>query len=487
MLFNSFAYMIFLPVVVLLYWSCPRQWRTLLLLSASYVFYMFWKPIFGLLILGMTVANYFVGLWLDKNKTHRKAILMAGIAFNLIVLGFFKYAYFSRDSANCFLKLFGSQALPQFPFDIILPLGISFFAFEFIHYIVDVYKGSPAIKGFGDFALFPSFFPTQIAGPIKRFQDFIPQLHKHTPFKMEYLNEGAELVLFGLFKKICLADNIAIVVNRCYAHPELLSATDMWLVAWTFVFQIYFDFSGYTDVARGSALMMGFKVPVNFDLPLTSPSVVELWRRWHISLSSWLRDYLYIPLGGSRGDGLLTLRNLMITMVLCGLWHGASLNFLVWGFYLGLTLVFHRLWRKLVERFSWLQKIVATKPFHLFAIACTFNSFALGLVFFRTGNMQTAWLVIRKLFCLDAAGNLASTLAPGILGTSGSAAFQLLPLLLAGFMTAQMISSRFRQTPGIMPIPASLPALKGAYLAVLVIALLLAAPAVTGQYIYFQF
>jgi alginate O-acetyltransferase complex protein AlgI len=487
MLFNSFSYMVFLPVVVLLYWNCPRKFRTPLLLLASYVFYMFWKPIYGLLILALTVANYFLGRVLDKNKSHRKLLLIGGIAFNLLVLGFFKYAYFARDSANEFLKFLGSSQLPQFPFDIILPLGISFFAFEFIHYIADVYKGSPAVKSFMEFALFPSFFPTQIAGPIKRFQDFIPQLAHDTKFKAEFLNEGIELVLFGLFKKVCLADNIAIVVNRCYAHPDILSAADMWIATWAFFFQVYFDFSGYTDVARGSAALLGFKVPINFDMPMLSCSITDFWRRWHISLSTWLRDYLFIPLGGSKEGELMTQRNSLITMTIAGLWHGASMNFLAWGFYLGLMLVVHRNWLQLVRKVSWLQNVVATKLFHIFAIALTFNAFSFGLVFFRSSNMQMAWSVMRKMLLLDPspAGTLAYI--PSMLTTSSSVMFLLMPLMLGAFLLAQMLVSRFKGTPGIMPFPQTAPALRGVYLAVLAIILLLVAPGVTANYIYFQF
>lgn len=479
--------MIFLPVVVALYWACPRHWRTPLLLLASYVFYMFWKPIYGLLILGLTIGNYFLGLILDKNQSHRKQLLFVGIAFNLLVLGFFKYAYFGRDTANEMLKLFGSQQLPQFPFDIILPLGISFFAFEFIHYIADVYKGSPAVKSFMEFALFPSFFPTQIAGPIKRFQDFVPQLQHQTKFKMEYLNEGVELVLFGLFKKVCLADNIAIIVNRCYAHPDILSAADLWIATWAFFFQVYFDFSGYTDVARGSALMMGFKVPINFDMPMLASSIADFWRRWHISLSTWLRDYLFIPLGGSKKGEWITQRNALITMTIAGLWHGASMNFLAWGFYLGLMIVVHREWQKFCRRFEFMQKIVASKLFHIFAIAFTFNSFSFGLVFFRSQDMQMAWSVMRKMLLLDPSPAGTTALVPSMLNTSSSVIFLLAPLMLAAFVIAQIIVSRFKGTPGVMPIPANLSGLKGAYLAVLAIILLLVAPGVTAQYIYFQF
>lgn len=487
MLFNSFSYMVFLPIVVLLYWVMPKSWRTPLLLLASYVFYMFWKPIYGILILALTVINYFLGIALDRFQEKKKLVLFIGIAFNLLVLGFFKYAYFARDSVNTALKLFSNTQVPQFPFDIILPLGISFFAFEFIHYIVDIYRGSKPVKSFMEFALFPSFFPTQIAGPIKRFQDFVPQLTHDTKFKIEYLNQGMELILFGLFKKVCLADNIAIVVNRCYAHPDLLNGADMWLATWAFFFQVYFDFSGYTDVARGSALLLGFKVPINFDMPMLASSIADFWRRWHISLSSWLKDYLFIPLGGSKHGELITHRNALITMTIAGLWHGASMNFLAWGFYLGLMIVIHREWHKLWKRVSWMEPIVKHKLFHIASIALTFNTFSFGLVFFRSQNMDMAWSVMRKMILLEPAAAGYSALMPSILTTTGSIMFLLLPLILLSFLVAQIVVSRFKGTPGIMPVPAAFPALKSIYLAALAIILLLVAPGVTANYIYFQF
>lgn len=487
MLFNSFAYMIFLPVVVILYWLSPRKLRTPLLLVASYVFYMFWKPVYGLLILGLTAANYFTGRFLEKSRKSRALILAAGITFNLLALGYFKYAYFARDSVNWLLQICGTQQLPQFPFDIILPLGISFFAFEFIHYLADVYKGSPSIKSFTEFALFPSFFPTQIAGPIKRFQDFVPQLQHDREFKAEYLSEGIELVLFGLFKKVCLADNLSIIVNRCYAHPDILNAADMWLATWSFFFQVYFDFSGYTDVARGSAMLMGFKVPINFDMPMLASSITDFWRRWHISLSTWLRDYLFIPLGGSKGGELLTQRNIMITMTIAGLWHGASLNFLAWGFYLGLMQVVHRNWQWFCRQIKALEKIVASKLFHIFSIALTFNAFSFGLVLFRSKDMETAFTVMKKMLFIDTVNSTSPSFIPSILNTSSSPIFLLLPLVLAAFLLAQIIVSRFKGTPGIMPTPKSAPALKGAYIAILAIIILLIAPGVTASYIYFQF
>lgn len=486
MLFNSFSYMIFLPLVVLLYWVMPRKFRTALLLLASYVFYMFWKPIYGILILALTVANYFIGMAIDRTEKHKKLALTLGIVFNLLVLGFFKYAYFARDSANSCLKVFSTTQLPQFPFDIILPLGISFFAFEFIHYIVDIYRGSKPVKGFMEFALFPSFFPTQIAGPIKRFQDFVPQLQHESKFKIEYLNQGAELVLFGLFKKVCLADNIAIVVNRCYAHPDILTAADMWLATWAFFFQVYFDFSGYTDVARGSALMLGFKVPINFDMPMLASSIADFWRRWHMSLSSWLRDYLFIPLGGSKFGEIMTHRNALITMTIAGLWHGASMNYLAWGFYLGLMIVVHRAWTMLWKQYAPLEKIVQSQLYSILAVALTFNAFSFGLVFFRSTNMDMAWSVMRKMLFIDPSPAGYTAWMPSILTTSGSIMFLLLPLILLGFLISQIIVSKFRGTPGIMPT-FNIPGFKPVYLATLAIILLIVAPGVTASYIYFQF
>jgi D-alanyl-lipoteichoic acid acyltransferase DltB (MBOAT superfamily) len=465
----------------------PFKLRVPLLLVASYVFYMTWKPVYGVLILAMTAMSYACGLLMERFKAQRKGIFWTGIVLNLVALGFFKYAYFARDCVNQLISVVGMKQLPAISFEIVLPLGISFFAFEFIHYLADVYTGSKPVKSFLEFALFPSFFPTQIAGPIKRFQDFIPQLHSARKVSLTEFSEGVELILFGLFKKVVLADNIAPLVNRCYAHPEILTGMDLWLAIYAFTFEIYFDFSGYTDIARGSAQILGFKVPENFNLPFLASSISDFWRRWHISLSSWLRDYVFFPLGGSRKGELRTCVNLFATFVVCGLWHGAALHYVVFGALHGAMMTIHRLWQKCTAYSSILARIARSKLFHYLAVATTFHCFGLSLVIFRLDSLQTAWLVYRKIFFLEAAPAGLMSWQPTIMNTDGSIVFQIFPFLLAGFFGAQLIVSRFRGTPGIMPAPRWLPGFKAIYLTALVVVLLLLTPDMTPQFIYFQF
>lgn len=481
MLFNSIAYLIFLPIVVGLYWLVPAKFRTALLLVASYAFYMFWKPIYGLLIFSLTVVNYALGLFMAAKPEQKKPILTLGIALNLAILAFFKYAYFLHDTVNDIFSFVHAPALPPIAINIILPLGISFFVFEFIHYLVDIYRGGQPVHSFMQFALFPSFFPTQIAGPIKRYQDFIPQLNKELKLTTPEFNEAVELILFGLFKKVCLADNLAPIVNRCYAHPEILNGTDAWLAAYAFVFQVYFDFSGYTDIARGSAQLMGFKVPINFNLPYLSASISEFWRRWHISLSSWLRDYLFIPLGGSRRGTLITYRNLLITMALGGLWHGASMQFLFWGISLGVWLIINKTWRTFVEKIPALDAATKTKLYRAFAIALTFQSWTVSMVFFRAQTMKVASTLLGKMF-FDI-GNFQ----PTILNTNDSIIFAILPFVLLALFAAQLLVSKLKETPGIMPDFPSIPGFKPAYLAFLLMILLVCCPDSTPSFIYFQF
>ncbi|MGH9553221.1 MAG: MBOAT family O-acyltransferase, partial [Terriglobales bacterium] len=367
---------------------------------------------------------------------------------------------------------------------IILPLGISFFVFEFIHYLVEVHKGGKPVRSFWEFALFASFFPTQIAGPIKRYQDFIPQLREQHRLTMKDVDEGIELILFGLGKKVLLADNMAPIVQAAYAHPQLLSAVDLWAAACVFSFQLYFDFSGYTDIARGSARLLGFKVPLNFDLPYMAGSIAEFWRRWHISLSSWLRDYLFVPLGGSRNGAAATCRNLLITMALGGLWHGAAPHYFVWGVYHGVLLIAHRLWSQSLEQVMWFQSLAKTRLYRALAIASTFALVTLGLVIFRAPDMQAASYMVQKMLLLDTA---AAGLQPWQLSlptTNSAPIFLYVPLLLTMLLAGQLLGQKYRTTYGIMPF-AGRP--KALYLAALAAILLIWSPDVTPAFIYFQF
>lgn len=398
MLFNSLQYLVFLPTVFVLFWLVPHRLRVPLLLVASYVFYMSWRPIYGLLIFGLTLGNFLLVPFVAKAQEikEKKLWLALVVTVNLITLGIFKYAYFGMDCVKSGLNLFHIN-WHEPHLHILLPLGISFFVFEFIHYAVEVYRGKPVVKKFMDFALFASFFPTQIAGPIKRYQDFIPQLDIPAKFKWEYIDEGMQLILMGLCKKVLLADNLAMVVQAGFSHPEKFSSIDMWLIAYAFAFQIFFDFAGYTDIARGSALLFGYKVPINFNLPYLAANAADFWRRWHISLSSWLRDYLFIPLGGSRGSKWFTYRNLFITMALGGLWHGAANHYLLWGVYQGLLLIAHREFVGVMEALGWHAKLVKSKLYHVFSVIVTFQFVCVGWVLFRAESEQNAWQILSKL------------------------------------------------------------------------------------------
>jgi alginate O-acetyltransferase complex protein AlgI len=398
LLFNSLQYLLFLPTVFLLFWVLPHKLRVPLLLVASYVFYMSWKPIYGLLIFGLTLGNFLLVPLIEKAVTvkAKKWWLALVVAANLITLGIFKYAYFAVDTVKSSLTLFGIN-WHEPHLHILLPLGISFFVFEFIHYAVEVYRGKPLVKNFMDFALFASFFPTQIAGPIKRYQDFIPQLDIASKFKWDYVDQGMQWILMGLFKKVIIADNLALVVQAGFAHPENFSSLDLWIITYAFAFQIFFDFAGYTDIARGSAMLFGYKVPINFNLPYLAANVANFWDRWHISLSTWLRDYLFIPLGGSRCGKWTVYRNLFITMALGGLWHGAANHFLAWGAYQGFILIVHRQYVELLKKLGWAEKLHASKLYHVLSVIVTFHFVCIGWVLFRADNMNIAWAIINKL------------------------------------------------------------------------------------------
>jgi alginate O-acetyltransferase complex protein AlgI len=330
MLFNSIYYAFFLPLVVILFWVVPRRIRYPFLLVASYLFYMNWIPAYVGLILALTVVNYGFGFLIARQRS--RAWLALAVVVDLGVLGYFKYANFFIGTAR-------AAGLDAATANILLPLGISFFTFEFIHYVVDVWRGSPPVRNFVQFALFAAFFPTQIAGPIKRYQAFVHQLQEYPAFNLALAYDGLFLILRGLFKKVILADSLARIANLGFDNPTNLSSAETWIAVYAFAFQIFFDFSGYTDIGRGSAQLFGFTVPENFAAPYLARNLADFWRRWHMSLSSWLRDYLFIPLGGSRGSRLENYRNLFLTMALGGLWHGAAWHFVLWGSFQGVGLV----------------------------------------------------------------------------------------------------------------------------------------------------
>jgi alginate O-acetyltransferase complex protein AlgI len=383
MLFASLQYLVFLPIVVAAYWLAPTKWRNALLLVASYVFYMSFVAIYGVLIFLLALTNYALGLWIARSSRPRLVLVLA-IVLDLGVLGFFKYTNFLLSAGT---DLVGAE-MSWFTLQIVLPLGISFFTFEFVHYVVDIYRGSVPIHNFTNFHLFASFFPSQIAGPIKRFQPFNDQLSPHPPFDAALFEEGIWLVVRGLAKKVALADHLAPLVATAFTPGVAPTQIGAWVGAYAFALQIFLDFSAYTDIGRGTAQLLGYRLPENFAIPYIAAGFRDFWRRWHISLSTWLRDYLYIPLGGNRKGKLRTATNVIITMALGGLWHGAAGHFVVWGLFHGAGLVIERAFVAVAP--ARIRPLFKSGVGRVLLIVATFHAICVGWVLFRAPTLVDA-------------------------------------------------------------------------------------------------
>ena len=345
MLFPTLIFLAFFAVVFTVYWSLsnPRH-RLLWLLFASLYFYASWNLWLITLIVFSASVDYTVALVLERVKTpwKRRALLILSITTNLSLLAFFKYVNFFLDTVYTVQGFFGVTPSRTF-LDIVLPLGISFYTFETISYIVDVYQGKvKPVRNPLDYALYIMFFPHLVAGPIVRPRDFLPQIRRKKTWNWDRMQLGLQLFFLGLFKKAVLADHLAAIVDPIFQTPGAYGSSALWLGVLGYAAQIYCDFSGYSDMAIGLAHMLGFHLPANFNMPYFAANIAEFWRRWHISLSRWLRDYLYIPLGGARKGTVAMCRNLILTMLLGGLWHGASWTFIVWGLYHGTLLALHK-------------------------------------------------------------------------------------------------------------------------------------------------
>ncbi len=334
MLFNSLDFAIFLPIVFILYWfvfNKNLRLQNFLLLVASYVFYGWWDWRFLSLILFSTIVDYLVGININKKGSNRKLLLWVSLLVNLGFLGVFKYYNFFVDNFVQAFSFFGSDIKAGI-LNIILPVGISFYTFQTMSYSIDVYRRKlEPTKDFVAFAAFVSFFPQLVAGPIERATNLLPQFYKKRHFDYDKATDGMRQILWGLFKKIVIADNCAVFANQIFNNSSEMNGSTLVLGAIFFTFQIYGDFSGYSDIAIGTSRLFGFNLMQNFAFPYFSRDIAEFWRRWHISLSTWFRDYLYIPLGGSRGGTLMKVRNTFIIFLVSGFWHGANWTFIVWG------------------------------------------------------------------------------------------------------------------------------------------------------------
>jgi alginate O-acetyltransferase complex protein AlgI len=381
MLFTQLEFPIFFVAILLSVWLCrDRLSRNVLLLISSYYFYAYWDYRFcGLLFLS-TVVDFYVAKWIHETDqvTKRKWLLWFSLAVNLGMLGFFKYFNFFIDSARPLLESIG---LSGETLSIILPVGISFYTFQTLSYTVDVYRGKlqPTTRLI-DFALYVAFFPQLVAGPIVRARELLPQLATTPQWSNRRCYAGAQQILRGVVKKVLLADRLGEMVDVVFAGPELYSGLTVWIAVLAYAGQIYYDFSGYSDIAIGTAKMLGYRFPVNFRHPYLATSMADFWHRWHMTLSRWLRDYLYVVMGGNRHGTLQTYRNLMITMTLGGLWHGAAWTFVLWGVWHGLALVVERHFRIATRLRSW----TALR----WLITC--GIVLIGWVLFRSQNLHDA-------------------------------------------------------------------------------------------------
>ena len=468
LIFNSASFAIFLPLVLIVYWPVPKRFQNLVLLTASYVFYGWWDWRFLSLLIASTVVDFLLGQQYPRVQPRNRVwLLRSSVIFNLGILGVFKYFNFFVDSAGDALQAIGFEANRPFLM-LVLPVGISFYTFQTISYSFDLYRGRiEPCRSIVDFATFVAFFPQLVAGPIERAQNLMPQIT--TPrvgISNDQLCSAVSLFLFGLFKKVAIADMIAPVVDRGFdADPTTISSGEAVVAIVGFSIQIYADFSGYTDMARGVSRLLNIELMRNFEQPYLSRSITEFWQRWHISLSTWLRDYLYIPLGGNRRGTLRTYRNLMITMLLGGLWHGAGANFVIWGGLHGLALAAHR------ARTGHAHPAGRPTIRDIPRIVGTFGFVTFAWIFFRSPSLERALDVLGNVAALETHNLVTWDLALVV----GGGIILLTTDLLQRFELDRAIATGRR------------PALAGALSGIAVLAVVVASGGEQTPFIYFQF
>ena len=397
MLFNSLQFLIFFPLVCIVYFILRNnKSRIPFLLIASYYFYMNWNPTYAILILTSTLLTYLCGIFVEKNdsdKHKKKLFLTISLIINFSILFIFKYFNFINDSVFAIMEYVGIRWSVS-NLDVLLPVGISFYTFQAVGYSIDVYRGTiKAEKNFITYALFVSFFPQLVAGPIERAKNLLPQFYEEHKFDYNNVVEGLKLMLWGFFMKICVADTLSEYVNVVFNNVEHHNGTSLILATIFFTFQIYCDFGGYSNIAIGAARVMGFRLMENFHYPYFSLNIKEFWRRWHISLSSWFMDYVYIPLGGNRVKYPRHLLNLMITFLVSGIWHGANWTFVLWGALHGCYQVIGNMFRKYI--YTPKYTTVISK---VFSTLFCFFIVAFAWIFFRANNVNDAFLIIEKIF-----------------------------------------------------------------------------------------
>ena len=489
MLFNSLQFAIFFPITTLGFFVLPHRFRWLWLLAASVCFYMFFVPLYVLILAGTILVDYVAGLLIEKAEGRRRRMfLVVSIVANVGVLFFFKYFNFFTSSVDVVLTRMG---LPHWmpALRILLPIGLSFHTFQSMSYTIEVYRGAQkAERNLGIFALYVMFYPQLVAGPIERPQNLLEQFHTEQRFEYQRVADGVKLMAWGFVKKMIVADRIALMVGPIYDHPEKASPLALLVATVFFAYQIYCDFSGYSDIALGSAQVMGFKLMKNFDSPYASRSIGEFWRRWHISLSTWFRDYVYVPLGGNRVSVAKNCRNLMIVFVLSGLWHGANWTFVIWGALHGTFLVVSRLTQGARER----RKAGAAEPKLrvAFQILTTFSLVCLTWVFFRAKDVTDAFTILKGI------AHVPLTLRPSavkgavveLTAMTGIGAFAFV-ISLASIAGLEIVQYYQRKHGSLRELLGAKPAWVrwGAYAFALAVLLVFSQTSRASTFIYFQF
>jgi alginate O-acetyltransferase complex protein AlgI len=469
MLFNSLEYLIFLPVVFIIYWLLKNSYKkqNILLLISSYIFYGWWDYRFLSLIIFSSFLDYFVGQKIedaigDKNKKHW---LLVSLFSNLGLLGIFKYYNFFADSFASTMSNIGWE-VNDLTLNIILPVGISFYTFQTLSYSIDIYRNQiKASRDIVGFFTFVSLFPQLVAGPIERASNLIPQIERKRNLNITLIKTGIFQIFIGLFRKVAIADNLGIYVDSVYSNYEIHNSSTLLVATIFYAFQIYFDFSGYSDIAIGSAKLFGFKFNRNFNFPYFSRTLTEFWRRWHMSLSFWLRDYLYISLGGNRKGIIITYRNLLLTMLIGGLWHGSSWNFVIWGGIHGLFLS--------LEKYTF--SALNIKTFNAFGYIYTFVVVLVAWIFFRAPDFHSASTIITEIFSFD--------YGPIFIGNINAFVNAVL-LLLIGFLIDLKI---FRSDVSLEEYGTRFSSVKLSIIVSIIILMLCLFYSTAENFIYFQF
>jgi len=407
MVFNSLEFLFFFPITTTIYFLIPHKYRWILLLLASCIFYMAFIPIYVIILFAMIIIDYSMGILIEKSgDRHKKRYLILSIISTCLVLFVFKYFNFFNGNIAAAADFFHWN-YPIKALEIILPIGLSFHTFQSLSYVIEVYWGrQKAEKNLGIYSLYVMFYPQLVAGPIERPQNLLHQFYEKHDFEYERVTSGLRLMAWGLFKKIVIADNLAVIVNNVYNNPTNYEGLPIIIATLAFTFQIYCDFSGYSDIAIGSARVLGFKLMKNFDRPYVSKSIKEFWSRWHISLSTWFKDYVYIPLGGNKVSEKRWYFNILAVFLISGLWHGANWTFVIWGGLHGLYQIIPKVLKSIMPKQVYLLNWKQTGFYQFIQWFVTFCLVTFAWIFFRANSIDDAFYLINHLFIIEVPQNL---------------------------------------------------------------------------------